>query len=63
MESINADRELIEANGGASVLARKLKYRTQRVQNWKVRGIPPKEKLNHPEIFLTSAYSNHKATA
>lgn len=62
MESIIADRELIEANGGASVLARKLKYRTQRVQNWKVRGIPPKEKLNHPDIFLIDTSSN-KATA
>jgi hypothetical protein len=52
MDSIDADRALIEANGGASALARKLKYQTQRVQNWTVRGIPPKEKLLHPEIFL-----------
>ncbi|MCH7290987.1 helix-turn-helix domain-containing protein [Acinetobacter sp. ANC 3926] len=52
MDSLEADRELIEANGGASVLARKLNYRSQRVQNWTVRGIPPKEKLKHPEIFL-----------
>lgn len=52
MSSIEADRDLIESHGGASALAKKLKYQSQRVQNWTVRGIPPKEKLKHPELFL-----------
>ncbi|MPW43343.1 YdaS family helix-turn-helix protein [Acinetobacter guerrae] len=52
MENIKDDRELIEKNGGASALAKKLNYQSQRVQNWTVRGIPPKEKLKHPDIFL-----------
>ena len=63
MDSIESDRELIEANGGASALARKLKYQTQRVQNWTVRGIPPKEKLLHPEIFLKKKSRTNSAVA
>ncbi len=30
----------------------KAKGGVQRVQNWMTRGIPPKEKLARPEIFL-----------
>lgn len=61
MDSLNTDRDLIEANGGASALARKLKYHSQRVQNWKDRGIPAKEKLKHPEIFLCGMQRQSRA--
>lgn len=51
------DRELIERHGGSAKLARKLNMTkqgsVQRVNNWKTRGIPPKVKLDHPELFLT----------
>lgn len=63
MNSIERDRELIEALGGASALARKLKYQSQRVQNWTVRGIPPREKLKHPEIFLARKQRKQSAAA
>ncbi|HFG6939064.1 hypothetical protein BFR77_15405 [Acinetobacter pittii] len=53
MTSLQEDKKIIADHGGASELARKLKYRSHRVQNWTVRGIPPKEKLKFPEIFLT----------
>ncbi|WP_342049907.1 MULTISPECIES: hypothetical protein [unclassified Cupriavidus] len=50
------DRELIERHGGSAELARKLNMTkpgsVQRVNNWKTRGIPPKVKLDHPELFL-----------
>lgn len=52
MDSLETDRELIALHGGASALAQKLNYQSQRVQNWTVRGIPPKEKLKFPKIFL-----------
>ncbi|MEC8125294.1 MAG: YdaS family helix-turn-helix protein [Pseudomonadota bacterium] len=47
-----SDKEKIEELGGSTALADKIGYSVQRVQNWKVRGIPPKEKLKFPEIFL-----------
>ncbi|MEV8215809.1 hypothetical protein [Leifsonia sp. NPDC077715] len=46
------DQKIIAENGGPSQLARKLNYRSHRVQNWTVRGIPPKEKLKFPEILM-----------
>lgn len=46
------DKELIEKFGGATVLAERLGYSVQRVQNWKTRGIPSKVKLDNPELFL-----------
>lgn len=55
-ETINADRKLIEGLGGPTKLAEILGYDkhggVQRIQNWLSRGIPPKVKLQHPEIFL-----------
>ncbi|EPJ9221212.1 hypothetical protein MWR82_003588 [Acinetobacter baumannii] len=53
MSSIQKDRELIDKHGGATALAQTLGYHVQRVQNWKIRGIPPaKEKFKHPELLL-----------
>jgi hypothetical protein len=49
-----SDRELIEKLGGATIVAKQLGYVPQRVQNWTVRGIPAREKLKHPELFLAA---------
>lgn len=48
------DANLIDTLGGPTELARKLGYETggsQRVQNWKYRGIPEIERLRNPDIF------------
>ena len=50
------DSDLNEKLGGPSRLAERLGYGkaggVQRVQNWKVRGIPPRVKLERPDLFL-----------
>lgn len=50
------DKKLIADLGGPAAVAELLGYKkaggVQRVQNWTVRGIPPKVKLEHPAIFL-----------
>lgn len=58
-----SDKELIEKLGGSTVLAERLGYSTQRVQNWKTRGIPAKVKLDHSEVFLNQpTNTNHSET-
>lgn len=57
------DRELIEHLGGSTKLAAILSnvdesYTVQRVNNWKVRGIPPQVKIDFPHLFLMPI--NHK---
>lgn len=52
MNRVEKDRELIKKHGGVTVLANTLGYHVQRVQNWTVRGIPAKERLEHPELLL-----------
>lgn len=51
-----SDSELIELLGGPTRLAERLGYikagGVQRVQNWKVRGIPARVKLDRPDLFL-----------
>lgn len=51
-----SDSDLIEKLGGPSRLAEQLGYSkaggVQRVQNWKARGIPPRVKLERPDLFL-----------
>lgn len=42
-----ADNETIARNKGATVLAAKLGYSRERVQNWKTRGIPLEERVKH----------------
>lgn len=55
------DKTLIESLGGPTRVCEILGYEkaggVQRVQNWMTRGIPPKVKLEHPEIFLNKAGS------
>ncbi|EXI40228.1 hypothetical protein ABTC40_02970 [Acinetobacter baumannii] len=62
MTSLQEDKKIIAENGGATELARKLNYRSHRVQNWTVRGIPAKEKLKFPEIFLTPKTEQKKTS-
>jgi len=52
MRTMSNDKEQIDRLGGSAKVAQMLGYTVQRVQNWKDRGIPAKEKLAHPEIFL-----------
>ncbi len=52
----HADWALIQDLGGAAAVAKLLQYDAnggvQRVQNWKVRGIPAAVKLERPDLFL-----------
>lgn len=49
------DCKLIDELGGPAKVARLLGYPNQggvqRVQNWKSRGIPPKVRLERPDLF------------
>lgn len=49
---VNRDKELIDALGGTSKVARMLDLGVQRVHNWRSRGIPPAVKLRWPDLFL-----------
>lgn len=56
MQSMN-DRKIIENLGGATKVAKLLNYDlekggAQKVHNWITRGIPPKVKLEFPNLFL-----------
>lgn len=55
-EGFMTDHQLIENLGGAAAVARLLNFKlmggTQRVQNWKKRGIPAAIKVAFPHIFL-----------
>lgn len=51
------DKQIITNLGGPAKVAEllnldKSRGGVQRVQNWMTRGIPPKEKLAHPDLFL-----------
>lgn len=50
------DNELIESYGGPAAVARMLNFNplggTQRVHNWKTRGIPAAIKVEFPHFFL-----------
>ncbi len=51
------DSELIDTLGGPAKVAELLKFDkkrggTQRVANWKTRGIPARVKLDFPDVFL-----------
>jgi hypothetical protein len=56
--TMSNDKQLIESLGGPAKVAGLLGYDkqggVQRVHNWMTRGIPPKVKLEHPELFLRS---------
>ena len=53
------DKELIDALGGATKVAALLGYGkgqgVQRVHNWRTRGIPPRVKLERPDLFPVPA--------
>jgi len=53
---MSEDAARIERLGGPARVAELLGYDkqggTQRVHNWIARGIPPRVKLAHPELFL-----------
>lgn len=54
---MSEDAALIQSLGGAATVADLLGYEkhggTQRVHNWMTRGIPPKVKLERPDLFLS----------
>jgi len=54
---MRSDKQLIEDLGGPAKVAELLGYDkhggVQRVQNWTTRGIPPKVKIERPDLFLT----------
>lgn len=64
---IAEDQALIEQLGGPSQLAKLLGFKkpggVQRIQNWKVRGIPALVKLAHPHIFLSHLKLSKKRAA
>lgn len=53
---IENDRRKIEHLGGPAKVCELLGYSkqgsVQRVHNWMTRGIPPRVKVDHPEIFM-----------
>jgi len=54
--SRHPDSDLIESLGGSAAVARKLGFDpgaggSQRVQNWKYRGIPELIRLKRPDVF------------
>lgn len=53
--TMHKDSELIDRLGGPAEVARKLGFDmpkgTQRVQNWKYRGIPPYTRVTRPDVF------------
>lgn len=56
-ERMEDDAQLIKDLGGPTKVAELLGYDkaaggVQRVQNWLTRGIPPKVKLERPDLFL-----------
>lgn len=54
-QTLATDRQTLLDLGGATKVAELLGYDkrgVQRVHNWLSRGIPPKVKIEHPELFL-----------
>lgn len=54
---MNKDAHLIDGLGGAAKVAELLGYDkrkggTQRVHNWRSRGIPSAVRLEHPDLFM-----------
>lgn len=56
---MKTDSQIIDDLGGAAKVAELLGFRsdigTQRVHNWKARGIPAAVRLKHLDVFGTSA--------
>jgi hypothetical protein len=64
---MRSDKQLIEELGGPAKVAKLLGYDkhggVQRVQNWTYRGIPPKVKIEYPDLFLTLQLSTNSPTS
>lgn len=62
---LHPDAQLIDQLGGPAVLARALGFDmpkgTQRVQNWKYRGIPELVRLRRADVFNCSAGGERSA--
>lgn len=62
---MSTDSDRIDKLGGPAKVAELLgldkRGGTQRVQNWKVRGIPPAMKLAHPELFVQDLPASEQA--
>jgi hypothetical protein len=59
------DKQIIVSLGGPTRVAEllgldKAKGGAQRVHNWMIRGIPAKQKLAHPELFLREFFTGKK---
>ena len=69
MSSIDRDREIIHRYGGPSKVAELIgldkRGGAQRVQNWLVRGIPSRVKVEFPSMFMSelAATQSHQAQA
>lgn len=66
--AVHDDWQLIESLGGAAQVAKLLGYDsrlggTQRVHNWRARGIPPSVKIAHPDLFLKEIKYSQDASA
>ena len=63
--AVEADCQLIDDLGGPATVARLLGYDsingTQRVSNWKTRGIPPAVKIERPDLFLRNLVREESA--
>lgn len=64
---LHEDAELIDQLGGPAAVARALGFQmprgTQRVQNWKYRGIPPFTRVTRTEVFGPAVFRVTPAAA
>ena len=63
---MSTDKKIIEDLGGPAAVAELLGYEkhggVQRVQNWLSRGIPPKVKVERPDLFMKPALKAARAS-
>lgn len=59
---MKTDSEIIDALGGTAKVAKLLGYDTQRVHNWRSRGIPSKVKVERPDLFMPNAVTTPEPT-
>lgn len=66
-QAIEDDCQLIDRLGGSAKVAVLLGFNryggTQRVDNWKRRGIPSHIKVKHPDIFMAPAPAHQTQAA
>lgn len=64
---MHPDSTLIDGLGGPAAVAKLLGYDkvsggTQRVHNWRTRGIPAKVKVERPDLFLAAEVLRSRST-